>query len=262
MGCFGEKRTSSSAPMTCIVNDAHLGREGVCGKVAAGKHSVCATHLCQYRPSPNGRRCGKLPLRLASRRVYTAAGWYPDTAESVYCKEHEKYNCMGVISDTMRCSAARTPGEAYCLTHAAVMCKWEAGDGRLYVTCYSTAENEDGVGCPEPRCQSSIFCWGHRCLWKADEHTQCSEAWYSNTPGVCPQHMCVKRGCENRAQDGIDRCVDHVCAFVPPPDWPSDFFPCYREPVEGQSYCEFHDGYLWYQEQVWLDAQAGGGWYG
>jgi hypothetical protein len=143
------KRRTSSPPVTCIVNDARLGGAGVCGKGAADgrecSEPVCADHLCQYRRS-NGHRCKKLPLRLASRLIYNVAGWYPDTSESVFCEKHEKHNCMGFISGTVRCSAAKIPGQAYCRTHAVVMCKWQKKDSSL---------------CAEMAYPQSIYCGGH-----------------------------------------------------------------------------------------------------
>jgi hypothetical protein len=184
------KRRTSSPPVTCIVNDAHLGGVGVCGKVAAEDREcsepVCADHLCQYRRS-NGHRCKKLPLRLASRLIYTAAGWYTDTSESVFCEKHEKHNCMGSVSGTVRCSVAKIPGQAYCRTHAVVMCKWQKKDGSL---------------CAEMAYPQSIYCGGH--CWCAFPPA----GWPSDFPACYREPLEGQPYCG--LHDGYFRALDRV----------------------------------------------------
>jgi hypothetical protein len=125
-----------SPPATCVVNDAHLGSQGVCGRAAAeGRECaapVCADHLCQYRRS-NGHRCKNTPLRLVQGVMYTAAGWFPSTSASANCARHENHNCIGFANDdgTVRCSGTKVPGRDHCSAHAAALCRWKHRDGRF-----------------------------------------------------------------------------------------------------------------------------------
>jgi hypothetical protein len=145
----GRERRVSERPATCIVNNGYLGVLSVCGRTAAEGRDcpepVCADHLCQYRRS-NGHRCKRTPLRLAHGDVYTAGGWFPDTAQSVNCARHERYNCVGLINGTARCPAMKIPGRDYCSAHAATLCKWKSRDGSL---------------CAREACQGSRYCPGH-----------------------------------------------------------------------------------------------------
>ncbi len=126
-------RRSSEPPVTCIVSDAHLGVSGVCGRVAAEDREcsepVCADHLCQHQ-LPSGRRCSRTPLRLVRGPVFNAAGWFPNTVESVNCQRHERYNCTELIDDTMRCPGVSIQGQEYCAVHGAALCRWDTGGGR------------------------------------------------------------------------------------------------------------------------------------
>lgn len=140
-----------SPPVTCIVNDAHLGQEGVCGRAAAEEREcstpVCADHLCQYRRS-NGHRCKNTPLRLLQGLIYNAVGLFPNTSASANCARHEKYNCIGFINEnsTVRCAGTKVQGRDHCAAHAAELCKWKSKDGRF---------------CSQEALQGSRYCRGH-----------------------------------------------------------------------------------------------------
>ncbi|KAK4041790.1 hypothetical protein C8A01DRAFT_14512 [Parachaetomium inaequale] len=232
----GRERRASERPATCIVSNGVL---NVCGRAAAEGRDcpepVCADHLCQYRRS-NGHSCKRTPLRLAHGDVYTTGGWFPDTEQSVNCARHERYNCVALINGAARCPGMKTHGRDYCSAHAATPCKWKSRDGSLDIT------DHDGYRCPKRRSPSTVFCRGHRCVWKSDKHIQCHGISYPNTVGgVCTDHICMKGNCGNGALNGADRCSEHVCAFQPPGQQPADFPVCGSEPVEGQPFCETHD---------------------
>ena len=140
-----------SPPATCIVNDAHLGSQDVCGQAAAeGRECaapVCADHLCQYRRS-SGHRCKNTPLRLVQGVIYTAVGWFPSTSASANCARHEEHNCIGFANDhgTVRCSGTKAPGRDHCSAHAAALCRWKHRDGRF---------------CAQEALPGSRYCRGH-----------------------------------------------------------------------------------------------------
>ncbi|EAQ92491.1 predicted protein [Chaetomium globosum CBS 148.51] len=244
------KKRASQRPSACVViQDAHLGARGACGRVAAKSREsiepVCIGHLCRYKRS-NGRRCTRTPLSLAHGDIDPLAGWLPNTEQSPYCERHERHNCIGFLYDAVRCPEAKTEGREYCSAHAATLCKWKANDGSLAIA------TEEGHECPQPRSRSAIFCKSHRCVWRNGEGKQCPNTSYPNTGGVCAPHTCEKANCGNGALDDLDRCSEHVCAFQRP-DQPSDFPVCPGEPIQGQPFCEPHDRYVRLYERVMLD---------
>lgn len=137
-------RRPISPPPKCIVNEAHLGMSGICGRPAAHHRRcagpVCVEHLCQYRGS-NGHRCRKTPLRLLRGTLYHATGWFPNMRESVNCAEHEGYSCAGLVNsdNTIRCGRMKVAGRDCCDLHAATLCKWLMDNGR-----YCESEAREG----------------------------------------------------------------------------------------------------------------------
>jgi hypothetical protein len=119
----------------------------------------------------------------------------------------------------------------------------------------SAITKHDGYRCPKRRSPSTVFCKGHRCVWKSDRHIQCRGTSYPNTGGVCADHTCIKESCGNGALDGTDRCPKHVCAFQPPGQPLTDSPVCGSEPVEGQLFCETHDQFVRWCAQM-VDGQA------
>lgn len=113
---------------TCIVNDAHGSQRDMCGRPAAEGREfsgpACIGHLCQH-VSSNGHRCKKMPERLDKGTIRANGGWFPDLSRSTNCRRHEKYNCIQLINNSVRCSGAKVSGLDYCASHAALMCKWE-----------------------------------------------------------------------------------------------------------------------------------------
>lgn len=149
------KKRASQRPSACIVNDAHLGVSGICGRVAAkGRENlepVCIGHLCRYKRS-NGRRCARTPLSLAHGDLDPLAGWLPNPEQSVYCERHERHNCIGFLDSTTRCPEAKTQGREYCSAHAATLCKWKTNDGSL---CAAEAGRELGYCTTHCWCEPS-----------------------------------------------------------------------------------------------------------
>ncbi|KAL2256248.1 hypothetical protein VTK26DRAFT_1932 [Humicola hyalothermophila] len=263
---------------TCIVNDAHGSQRDMCGRPAIRDRRflapACASHVCQHICS-NGRRCERLPVRLDKGTIYPSGGWFPDFSRSANCSRHEKYNCVHITNDSVRCSGTKAPGLDYCASHAALVCRWETGrrktcskaahPGSDYCTAHCCAvERPDGSRCPDKRGQTSIYCPAHQCAWKNLIQQQCGETWYPSTRGTCERHKCAHEGCDRRARDNTFHCDNHLCAFrfPRPEDAPDPNFPvCYRARADAGSLCALHAEYMELWKRVTEDRRAGGGYW-
>lgn len=140
-----QRQRQSQVGQTCIVNESHGDLNSICARAVAKNRAcaapVCSGHLCQHQSSGKAR-CRATPMRLVHGTIYPYGGLFPDRSKSVNCERHEKYNCVQLMSNSVRCSGKTVPRSPCCVAHAASLCGWKIAS-RTYCaalaykgTCY------------------------------------------------------------------------------------------------------------------------------